>query len=278
MIRIITDSGSDITSVEAEAMGVLVVNLSVGFPGMMYNQEEDTDYSTFYKLLRTCKQFPQTSQPSPEAFAKLFQAAKDAGDSVIAILLSSGISGTYQAAKIAADMVKHEQLHVIDTKSAIMGQRILVEHAVAMRQESEPFERIITDVESLCARVSVFGMIENLTYLYKGGRLSKTVALAGNLLHIKPLVAVKSGVVKLVGKSRGFQTLLKKLAEDTGFDAAFPVYFGFSENNDTCVKMMKHALEQFAIVKTGIFPIGSLIGAHVGPGGFGIAFISAKES
>lgn len=276
MIRIITDTAADFTAIEAEELGIDVVRMSIGFPGLVYNQEEDTDFSTFFALLKTSKQFPKTSQPSPEVFAKLFQQAKDAGDSVIAILISSGLSGTYQAAQIAADTVKHPQLHLIDTKTAIMGQRILVEHAVSMRREGKPFEDIVREVNGLCGRVKVFGMIETLTYLYKGGRLSKTVAIAGNLLHIKPLVAVKGGVVKLVGKGRGFQTLLQKLVEGAGFDAEYPVYFGYIDTSETCIKMMKHAREQFHLMKTGMFSIGALIGAHVGPGGYGIAFVARE--
>ncbi len=276
MIRILTDTSSDITQTQANEMGIELVRMNVQFPGKEYRPEEDEDFSGFYRLLQTSDAFPTTSQPSPEAFAKVFREAQAAGDSVLGILISSKLSGTLQAARVAIETTGFTDVHLVDSRCAIMPQRILVEYAVKLRNAGERFSEIIRSVESVRDRVKVYGILDTLTYLYKGGRLSKTVALAGNLLHIRPIITALDGVIKLVGRARGYQALLAKLAEAPGFDVNFPVYFGYTAVEDTCKRMFKQAMEQFDIRETGIFPIGGSIGAHVGPNGYAVAYVTAE--
>lgn len=273
MIRIVTDSAADITQAQAREMGVEIVPLNIFFPGVQYDQQADTDFSTFYAMLESEKVFPKTSQPPPEAFAAIFAQAKEAGDGVIAILISSGLSGTVQSAKIAKDTAGHADVHIIDSQTAIMAQRILVEQAVALRDAGESLDTIVSKVNALCGRVKVFGMLDTLTYLYKGGRLSKTVAIAGNLLHIKPLVTLKNGVIALCGRGRNCLALGKLLTE-IGFDDAYPVYFGYTPSMDNCKKLQDYAMEHYAIGHTGVFPVGGLIGAHIGHGATAMAFVA----
>lgn len=273
MIRILTDSASDITAKEAKDKGMEFVQLNIQFPGIAYDQYQDEDFSTFYQLLQTEKVFPKTSQPPPEAFAAIFQAAKEAGDSVVAILISSGLSGTIQSAQVAKELVDYEDIHIIDSRCAIMPQRILVEYAVSLRDAGGDVDTIVQKVSEIRDRVKVYGMIDTLTYLYKGGRLSKTVALAGNLLHIRPLITAKNGVIALVGRGRNHLALVKRF-EEMGYDPDFPVYFGYSADDSNCNKLMHHVLEHHPeIEKTGMFPIGGVVGAHVGPNGMAISFV-----
>lgn len=276
MIRIVTDSAADITPTQARVMGVEVVPLTIHFPGHAYDQAKDEDFSVFYRMLQNEKEFPTTSQPSPEAFARVFQAAKDAGDSVIAILISSGLSGTIQSAQVARDMVEGADVRIVDSHIAIMPQRILVEYAVQLRDQGVEPGEIVRRVESARDRLKVFGMLDTLTYLYKGGRLSRTVALAGNLLHIKPVITIKNHAIALDGRGRNHTALLKRF-EELGYDPAFPVYFGYTANDANVQKLMKHVMEKFPLEKTGVFPIGGVIGAHVGPNGMAIAFVQKEK-
>ncbi len=276
MIRILTDTSSDITQKQADEMGIELVRMNVQFPGKQYQPEADEDFSEFYRLLQTSDTFPTTSQPSPEAFAKVFREAQAAGDSVLGVLISSKLSGAYQSARVAMKTTGFTDVHLVDSLCAIMPQRILVEYAVKLRNAGERFIEIVQSVESVRDRVRVYGILDTLTYLYKGGRLSKTVALAGNLLHIKPIITALDGVIKLVGRARGYQALLAKLTEAPSFDANFPVYFGYTAVDDTCKRMMQQALEQFPIRETGIFPIGGSVGAHVGPNGCAVSFVMAE--
>lgn len=273
MIRILTDSASDITPAEAEAMDVALVSLNIHFADQAYDQAADIDYSRFYDLLEHGKAFPTTSQPSPDAFAKVFAQAKEAGDSVVAILISGGLSGTLQAAQIAKDTVGYEDVVLIDSRTAIMPERILVEYAVKLRDAGESVASMVAKVEALIPRVVVFGMLDTLTYLYKGGRLSRTAALAGNLLRIRPIVTAKDGVIALAGRGRNDQALIKKL-DELGYDPAFPVYFGYTANDANCRRLMQHTMERYTFTDTGVYPIGGVIGAHVGPNGMAIAFVT----
>ncbi len=275
MIRIVTDSGADIPVSEAKARGIDVVSLTIHFEDKVYTQEEDTDFSHFYALLKTAKKLPKTSQPSPEDFAKVYRDAESKGDSVVVLCLSSGLSGTYQSATLGKEMVPGVPVHVVDTKSVIMGQRILVEHALRLREEGTSAEAIAAEITSLRGRMTVFGIVDTLTYLFKGGRLSRTSAIAGTLLHIKPLVAIENekGTIVSVGKGRNFQAAVSYFADGPAYDPAFPVYFGHAGPDDICAKVREHVLERMPIADNAVFPIGSMIGTHVGPGCVAMAFM-----
>lgn len=272
MIRLLTDSAADMTANEARERGIELVPLNLSFPDFVYDQATDADFSTFYSLLKQTKGFPKTSQPAPEPFMTAFEAARDAGDTLIAILISGGLSGTLQSAQIAKDTVGYDGIHLIDSRIAIMPQRFLVEWADKLRREGKGVVEIVREIETLKERVVVFGMLDTLTYLQKGGRLSKAAALAGNLLRIKPVITIGDGAIVTAGRGRNFMTLIERF-EETGYDPAYPVYFGYSYDAEKGKKLMEATLKKHAIARTGIFPIGGVIGAHVGPGGVAISFV-----
>ncbi len=272
MIRIVTDSTADITPKEAAQLDVEIVPLSVRFPDFAYDPATDPQFTRFYELLEKTKGFPTTSQPSPEAFGKVFQAAKDAGDDVIVIVISSALSGTLQSAQIAKEAVQYDRIHLIDSRAAIMVTRILIEHAAAMRTAGEKAETIAASVDALKGRVKVFGILDTLTYLHKGGRLPKAAAIAGNLLGIKPIVTITNGAIVMAGKGRSYKALLEKVPSEA-LDPAFPIYFGYAASDDICKKAVKQAAEQWKTFKMGVYPLGAVVGAHVGPKATAVAFV-----
>ncbi|MDR0897447.1 MAG: DegV family protein, partial [Oscillospiraceae bacterium] len=238
----------------------------------------DTDFTEFYRLLKLCKQFPTTSQPPPEAFERLFREAKEAGDDVIAILISSGLSGTLQSARTAQAAVGYERIHLIDTLTAIMPQRLLVEYAVKLRDAGTGIGEMLSECEYVRDRLRVWGMIDSLTYLYMGGRLSRTAALAGNLLHIRPIVTSnEKGVIALAGRGRNHQALMTRFAADQPFDDRFPVIFGYTDTAEGAQKLMAQATEAYGLRETSIHPIGGLVGAHVGPNGAALAYVMRRK-
>src|SRR5690606_33432709 len=125
---------------------------------------------------------PTTSQPSPDDFIEHFQKAKEAGDSVIVLLIASKFSGTMQSAMIAKDMVDYEDIHIIDSLTTITGLRLLVEHAVIMREQNKDVKQIVETMNQLKDRIVLLAMVDTLEYLHKGGRLSKSSAILGSLL------------------------------------------------------------------------------------------------
>lgn len=276
MIRIITDSAADMTVEEARGMGVDLVSLNIQFADRLYRQEEDPDFRNFYRILANAKELPTTSQPSPEDYAVLYRQARDAGDSVVVVTLSSKLSGTLQSATMAKEMVEGAEVYVVDSLSAVIGQRLVVEHAVRLRAVGMRAEDIARSLEALRDRVVVWAMLDTLTYLAKGGRMPKSMATLGQLLRIKPILAIRDGVLAMVQKARGYPALLAQMAGGPDIDRDFPVYFGYTAFEDLCLKCMASARERFHLDRSGIFPVGGLIGAHVGPNCIAVGYIAKQ--
>ena len=155
MVRIITDSTSDILPEEAEALGVTVVPLKVIFKDRTYRDTIDLSHEEFYHLLKTADPLPTTSQPTPADFQALFEDAKQAGDSVVCLLLAASLSGTVQSAQIARDLCGYPEVYVVDTAQAIIGIRMLVHLALSMRSEGASAAQIAAAVEEMCIRDSI---------------------------------------------------------------------------------------------------------------------------
>ena len=176
----------------------------------------------FYQRLSECHKLPSTSQPSPEAFEKAFNDARDAGDELIAILLSGKISGTYQSAQIAASLVDYDKIYLIDGLSATLGNQLLVRLAVELRDEVRSAGEIVSIQEEEKHKVRLLTVVDDLKYFRKGGRFTGAEAFAGAVLGIKPVVGMKDGHVALVGKARGlpgaYVALFKQLDQDGGLD------------------------------------------------------------
>lgn len=276
-IRIITDSPSDITIKEGKKLKVDIVPLKIIFDGKSYREEVDLTMEEFYKKLDASKELPTTSTPSPEDYLTYYNDAKKAGDSVIVITLSAGISGTYQCANLAKDMADYSNIHVIDSMSATVGQRLLVEYAVKLRDESKSVEEIIETIENAKHRVVFFAVVDTLKNLHKGGRLSKGVTIAGTILKVKPIITLKDGTVSLIEKARGFNGSVKTVTElihaSGEIDTTLPVYFGYSDTSDLCTTFREKITEKFNLTNTNTYPVGGVIGTHVGPGAYVMCYL-----
>ena len=184
MLRVLTDSTADLPAALAQRMQVEIIPLQVTFENCeTYRDGLDLSPDEFYERLSECHKLPSTSQPSPEAFEKAFQDAKDAGDEVIAILLSSKISGTYQSAQIAASLVDHDKIYLIDGLSATLGNQLLVRLAVELRDEGRPAGEIVSILEEEKHKVRLLAVVDDLKYFRKGGRLSGAVACPVPMWH-----------------------------------------------------------------------------------------------
>lgn len=203
MLQIITDSASDITLQQAQQMNIHIVPINIQFADGPCPQETEEDFVTFYKRLTESEELPVTSQPSPETYLQYFETAKQAGDEVLVLTLSSGLSGTINAVKIAKEMCEYEAIFIVDSRQAIVAQRVLVEYAVKLRLEGMDTQTLIGKVEALRDRITVSGVIDTLTYLRKGGRIPASLAILGNTLQIKPVIALEDTILKTVGKALG---------------------------------------------------------------------------
>jgi len=279
-IRIITDSSADYNLREIEEKGITLIPLNVSFGDDCFEDRINITTEEFYKRLTEGNVFPKTSQPSPAVFLEHFKKAKEKGDEVIAILISGELSGTLQSAQIAKDMCAYDGIHIIDSKLVTAGLKLLVDKAAAMRDEGYGVQDIIDCIESLKKRVRIMAAVDTLEYLYKGGRLTMLQAGLGTVAGIKPIIiADAQGRVavykKARGKAKALQCLISEINESKR-DESYPLYFLYSGENDNCLDLMDRLQEEgISLDISSLTSIGPAIGAHVGSGAFGVAYVEA---
>ena len=280
MIRIVTDNGSDITLEQAQALHVERVVLETSFEDGVCPMDTDADYAAFYEKLKTCDKLPITSRPSPQQYLDLYLDAKEKGDGVVVIALSSGLSGTYESACVAREMAEYDNIRVIDSHQAVMSQRILVEHAVKMRDAGRTLDEIVSGVKDVRHRVRVVGIIGSLTYLKKGGRIPPALALIGDALGIKPVITVRNKVILPLGKVRGIRAgiaMAYKMIEEDGIDPAFAPCFGCTSNVEMGESFMRETMEKYGLRRADLCRVSGIIGTHLGTDSIGVAYVKKHE-
>lgn len=277
MIRILTDSASDILPAEAEQLGVTVIPLNVTLEdGTVLRDGVDMTPSAYYEILAGCRKLPTTSQPSPELFENFFLEAAAAGDEVIGIFLSHALSGTYQCAKLAADMANVDNVLFVDSGHVCLSEALLVRLAVQLRDSGKTAGQIAAILEHAKEHLHLVAAIDDLKYLRKGGRLPAAVAVAGGMLGIKPLITIQDGKVAMAGKARGlpgaYVALFKKVEEMGGISSAFPALAGYTVSPREVTPIQTYLRDNLQQEDLLVRQIGCVIGTHAGPGAFGIAF------
>ena len=276
MIRIIVDSSADYDKEELKAKQMELVSLTINLDETSYLDGVNITRDQLYEWLISSNGFPKTSQPSPEDFAAHFQDAKEKGDEVICILLSSALSGTCQSAHLVKNMVDYDKIHIIDSLSATHLIRFLADKACQMRNAGSSAEEIVAAVEDLKGRTKVIAAVDTLEYLCRGGRVSRTAAAIGNLANLKPIITVNpEGEVavlsKCVGKNKSMSYILNAMQE-CEIDENYPIYSIYSYGVENCISL------EARVVSTGYLlhsrkQVGATIGCHVGPGAFGVLFV-----
>ena len=275
-VRIVVDSTADVTD-EIRAK-LSVVPLTVHFGEQEYVDGITINHKQFYEMLVETYVLPTTSQPSPEAFAQVFRQAQEAGEQVVALTVSSKLSGTCQSAMIAAADFP-DSVWVVDTKTVAIGCGILAELAVRLKEESLSAADIVARLEEERENIRVIALLDTLEYLKKGGRISKTVAFAGGLLSIKPVVTIQDGEIHILGKARGSKQgnnlLVTEIQKAGGVDFSKPLMLGYTGLSDALLE--KYVLDSGALwdghgdcIRST--PISSVIGTHAGPGAIAVAF------
>ena len=279
--RILIDSTTDLT--EAVRQKTTVVPLTIHFGAEEYLDGVDISGRQFYEKLVESEVLPTTSQATPFTFQKIFQEIVDAGDSVVAITLSSNLSGTYQSACIAAEDFPG-RVFVIDSRNVSIAAGVLAEYAVRLAESGMEAEKIAEAVTKKREEVQLVAMLDTLEYLKKGGRISRTAAVAGSLLSIKPVVTLKDGGVTVMGKARGSRQannmLIQEIEKVGGVDFSEPVLLGYTGLDDSLLQ--KYIKDSEALWKDNCetLPttlIGSVVGTYAGPGAVGVAFFANKK-
>ncbi len=273
--RIIVDSTSDLMPEVKEQ--VHVVPLTLRFGEEEFIDGVNIDHKTFYEKLVETDVFPSTSQAVPSAFEVEYDKARKAGESAVVITLASKLSGTYQSAVLAAE--DYENIYVVDSASVAIGGGILVELALRYLAEGMSAKEIAERLDEEKKKIVVVALVDTLEYLKKGGRISKTVAFAGSVLNIKPVISLTDGVINILGKARGSKMgnnlLMQEIEKAGGVDFDKPVLLGYTGLSDALLQ--KYIVDSKAIWEKGLTrvrytTIGSTIGTHVGPGAVAVAF------
>jgi DegV family protein with EDD domain len=277
MVRIITDSTSDISRKSAAEMNITVVPLTVTFGGASYRDGIDMTIDEFYEKLAAADKLPHTSQVNPDVFEDLFRKTVDQGDEIVGIFISAEMSGTCQSAMIARDHVGSDKIHVVDSRITTIALAVLVRTAVRLRDEGKSAEEIAAILTALTKRVRLLAVVSTLKYLKMGGRISGATAFVGGILGISPVVTVKDGHVESVGKVRGRKAGLHHMLDlirREPIDPDYPVAFGHSKAPDGLAECVSFFRRQFEIPQYFTSGIGMTVGTHVGPGAIGIAYIA----
>ena len=275
--RIIIDSTADLAAELKNRL--MVVPLTVHFGDEEFVDGVTIDHARFYELLVERDEIPTTSQATPHDFEKVYARVREAGDEAVVITVASKLSGTYQSAVIAAE--DYPEIHEVDSGTVAIGTGILVEHIMQLAEQGMDAKALAAEVVRLRDKVQVIAMVNTLEYLMRGGRLSRTAAVAGTLLNIKPVLAIRSGEIVMLGKARGSKQgnnlLVKEIEKAGGVDFTKPVLLGYTGLSD--VLLQKYVEDSAALwqdhtdhLQSEI--IGSVIGTHAGPGAVAVAFFA----
>lgn len=275
-IRIITDSASDI--LRRDIPELTIIPMSVTFGDRTYQDGVNLSHTEFYEKLIESDTLPVTSQVNPGQFEDTFRSAVESGETVIAITLSSKLSGTYQSACIAAEEFPGK-VYVVDSLNAAIGQQILVLRALELLKEHENAEKLVAILNHEKQNIRLVALLDTLEYLKRGGRLSKGEAVIGGILSIKPVVCIADGLVKVLGKARGSRNgnnlLIQQIQATTGIDFSRPYTLGYTGTSD---HLLRKYIDDSADLWQGhtdhlpVSTIGGTIGTHIGPGGIAVAF------
>ncbi|MBQ8518513.1 MAG: DegV family protein [Agathobacter sp.] len=277
MIRILLDSSADFSAEEAKARNMELVPINITLNDQNYRDGIDITKDEFYDLLVSSEVFPMTAQPSPQDFLDIFEDAKEKGDQLIYLSLSSALSGTFQSATLAKNMAEYDEIYLVDTLSATRAIRLMAEYACKLREEGKDAATIAAELDNFKSRVVILAAVDTLEYLQKGGRLSKAAAAVGELANLKPIITVtKEGTMavpgKALGRNKALSTLVKMVTEKE-IDTTFPIYSLYAVGEENTEKL-EQKLGKEGVRVTKRLQIGSTIGCHIGPGAYGVIFVT----
>lgn len=279
-IKIVVDSASDYSYEEAIKEGLVFMPLTVTFGNKEYRDSIDINNEEFYDMLTSSDTLPKTSQVTPYHFEKEFEKIIDNGDFVIAITISSKLSGTYSSACIAAQRFPGK-VFVVDSLNGSIGEKILTQYALRLLETMDNPEEIVNLLNEQKEKISIFYLVDTLEYLQKGGRVSKFASMAGAFLSVKPILTFENYEVAVAGKARGFKkghNLLQELIDASGkINTEMPFIISYSGNDRTTLDKYIEKYEEIFETDLSRIPvtkIGSTIGTHLGPNSIGIAYFN----
>jgi DegV family protein with EDD domain len=274
---IVTDSTAYIPKEVRDELKIHMIPLSVSFGAETYREEIDISTEQFYDKVKQHKELPTTSQPAVGEFVELFTSLRDEGyDAVISIHLSSGISGTYQGALTAGNMVDGLQVYAYDSEISCMAQGFYTIEAAKMALDGKTPEEIIARLDEVKKTLRAYFMVDDLSHLQRGGRLTGAQAFIGGLLQIKPLLHFENKVIVPFEKIRTRKKAVKRIEELFAEDAAkgVPLKAAIIHANrpDEAEQWKQELASKYPHVEFMVSYFGPVIGTHLGEGALGLTW------
>jgi fatty acid kinase fatty acid binding subunit len=276
-MHILTDAGADLTSVQTKGLTFQSVPLTFTLDGKSYRSGIDIGPEAFYELLAGTQSFPSTSQPAPGEFADAYRRLIAAGDrEVLSIHISSGLSGTLNAARLGAQQVPEANITFVDTLTLSGAEGWAVEAAGRMSLAGWPLSRILPVLDRICKATETFYTVETLRYLEHGGRISHIQALLGQILDLKPIIGVEKehGIYVVHARERSVKKAVGKIAEMVeahyGGAGQVRVMVMHGHNAPAAADLTQQIGERINARFLPLSPIAPVLGAHTGPGLVGV--------
>lgn len=269
-ITILTDTMCDVPREFVEKYSIRVLPLLVNFGEESFRDGIDITADEFFKRLEISQELPTTSQINPPQFESIFKEEIGKNNTIIGILGSSKLSGTYNSAMIAKNTIANDNIHIIDSEAVTLGAGLLVIKAARLVQEGRTAEEIVEEIEKAKKRLKQFFIVGNLKYLYKGGRISLSASVIGSILNIKPIITTVDGKLEMLEKTRGIKkaiSIMMDMIKDNGWSLDDKV---IGINHTICPEYADYVEE---LIHMEYKPreiirgeVGSVIGTHAGPG------------
>ncbi|BDH60784.1 hypothetical protein MTP04_09140 [Lysinibacillus sp. PLM2] len=279
-IAVVTDSTAYLTPEERERYNIRMIPLSVTLEDGIYEEEIEITASEFYEKVRGAKVFPKTTQPPVGRFVELFEELSKDYDEVISIHLSSGISGTYQGAIQAADMVEGIKVHVFDSEISCSPQGLFARIASQMIRAGASMDEILRKLDEIKSKMKAYFVVDDLAHLQRGGRLSSAAALVGGLLQIKPVLHFENKVIVPFEKIRTKKKALKRVEELLAEDAAkYEKLHGMiihANREEEAKEWMAELSEKYPNIEFHLSYFGPVIGTHLGEGSLGMGWVEKE--
>ena len=271
-VGIVTDSSCDLRGPEVADLGIEIVPLTIRFGDDELTDREELSVEEFYRRMAGADQLPETAAASPGRFDQAFRRKLDEGcDAVVCINLSSGVSATMQSARTAAADIEAD-IHIVDSRSLSAGLGTMVLEAAAMAAEGAAAGAIVDAVTGMRERSRLYGALDTLENLKKGGRIGGAQAMLGSMLSIKPLIKLQDGEVAEAGRQRtrtkALAWLRDTLKAEPGFEKV-AVMHGEAPDLDPFLEMLDPVVSRDSV---RVEKIGPVVGAHAGPRVMGITY------
>lgn len=276
MIKIVTDSTAYLSEDFVQEHDIRIVPLCVHFSDRDYKEGVDLSYEEFYDRLKEASQLPTTSQPSAGEFHEVFEELTAAGHEIVVITISSRLSGTWNSAMAAKDMIPEAEISVVDSLSTAIGLQLMVQAAVEAVDSGASRQQVVDRLEEVRDKILVLFVVDTLEYLAKGGRIGNAKAFLGTLLKVKPILVLQDGAIEpceqVRSKSKAKARMLEIASEHLdGKASEAKVAITQALVPEEAAALAQQLQEMLGCPEPSIRPVGPVIGTHTGPGVIGVA-------